>query len=259
MRHYIYTSKMQGVEITTRSRTPWISWTTSIISTLICMGTFTSSAALGNHLTLPGSQDLHHSQNSAGQPFIQQLETINTYTPPHSRSDLGTGASSILEKPAVALPLLHPSIANEGKSGTPSGLPDGVKTKSAPTSAIPGQKVTTQGHVNIGWNFLLNGRPHAAMAAYRQALRHSPHSAKAYIGMGITLKSMGNIEGAKYAIQHAIELNPQLSSALVHWGYLHADGHFGPSDFEAARRFFNQAFQLGDPFARIALLDLQDR
>jgi tetratricopeptide (TPR) repeat protein len=235
----------------------WISWTTMMTGALICMGTFTSSAALGNHLTLPGSQDLHDSQNSDRQPFIHQLETINKYIPPHSRPDLDASASSIFEKPAVALPPLPPSMANEREFGTPSQLPHVIITRKAATSAV--HKADAKSHVNMGWKFLLNGHPQAAMAAYREALRHSPHSANAYIGMGITLKSMGNIERAKHAIQQALELNPQLSSALVHLGYLHADSHFGHSDSETARRLFNQAFQLGDPFARIALLDLQYR
>ena len=111
----------------------------------------------------------------------------------------------------------------------------------------------------MGWVFLLNGRPQAALAAYREALRHHPNSADAYVGLGITLKSLGNVEQAKQAIQQALELNPDLSSALVHLGYLYADGLVGRSDPETARRLFDQASQLGDPFASIALLDLQSR
>jgi len=111
-----------------------------------------------------------------------------------------------------------------------------------------GTKNDAEGHVNMGWKFLLSGR-----------LRHQPNSANAYVGMGITLKSMGDVEQAKQAMQQALELNPRLSSALVHLGYLYADGHVGRSDPETARRLFDQASQLGDPFASIALLDLKSR
>lgn len=77
--------------------------------------------------------------------------------------------------------------------------------------------------------------------------------------MGITLKSLGNVEPARQVIQQALDLNPQLSSALVHLGYLYADGYLGPSDLKTAHRLFDQAFRLGDPFSGIALLDLQTR
>jgi len=109
----------------------------------------------------------------------------------------------------------------------------------------------------MGWRSLLNGQPENAMTAYQEAIRNHPNSANAYVGLGIALKSLGHMKHAKEAIQQALELNPQLSSALVVLGYLYADGHVGLSDQEAARRLFKQASQLGDPFASIALLDLQ--
>jgi Flp pilus assembly protein TadD len=103
----------------------------------------------------------------------------------------------------------------------------------------------------------LNGQTEEAMSAYRQALRHNPQSAHAYLGLGISLKDLGEVELAKKALVKAIDLDPRLPSALVHLGYLYAEGHYGTPDLSTARRLFKEAAQLGDPFAAIALLDLK--
>lgn len=235
-----------------------VSWPTLIIGAIIWMGMLTSSAALGSHLTLPGSHDLPHSQRSGNHPFIRQLETINNYTSPHSLSNSDGGALPIVENSAVPSSPLPPPTAIE-LDPEPSQRSKFTTMRKPVPSAVRVPKNDAEGHVSMGWKFLLNGRPQAAMAAYREALRHQPDSATAYVGMGITLKSMGNVEQAKEAIQQALELNPHLSSALVHLGYLYADGHVGHSDPKTARRLFDQAARLGDPFASIALLDLQSR
>jgi Flp pilus assembly protein TadD len=114
-------------------------------------------------------------------------------------------------------------------------------------------------HAKLGWQFLLNGQPQAAMAAYRQALIQNSESASAYLGLGISLKILGEVELAKKALVKAVSLDPDLPPALVHLGYLYAEGHFGQSDIKTARRLFQQASQLGDPFASIALLDMKPR
>ncbi len=114
-------------------------------------------------------------------------------------------------------------------------------------------------HAKLGWRFLLKEQPQAAIAAYREALRKNPRSAKAYLGLGISLKSLGKVRLAKKALLKAVNLNPSLPSALVHLGYLYAEGHFGQADHSTARRLFSEASQLGDPFATIALLDMKSR
>lgn len=229
-----------------------------MIGAIICMGMLTSSAALGSHLNLPGSQDLHHSQGSGHHPFIRQLETINNYTSRHSLSHANAETLPPVENSAITPPPLSPPIA-AGLEPIPSQRSQSTTTRNPLPSAILDNKHDAQDHVNLGWKFLLNGRPQAAMAAYREALRHHPDSANAHVGMGITLKSMGDVDQARQAIQQALEFNPHLSSALVHLGYLYADGHVGRSDPKTARRLFDQASRLGDPFAGIALLDLQAR
>jgi tetratricopeptide (TPR) repeat protein len=241
-----------------------------VCQALICLGTLTSSAAFGSHLSLPGSQDLHQTEDSDQQSLTRQLETINSYTPPHASSN----RDEEIQSDSHALPIDKSLPINEPSSDESSFLPPAKATKpggdsapgvpstdwkrSAPLSAKVHQHLA-QDHSEIGWMFLLSGRFQAATAAYREALRHHPDSATAYIGMGMVLKSLGKTEPAKQAIQHALRLNPRLSSALVHLGYLYADGRGGHSDSARARRLFKEAFQLGDPFAGIALLDLQSR
>jgi len=75
----------------------------------------------------------------------------------------------------------------------------------------------------------------------------------------MVLKSMGKIDMAKKALVKAVNLDAHLPSALVHLGYLYAEGHFGQADLTTARRLFREASQLGDPFASIALLDMKSR
>jgi tetratricopeptide (TPR) repeat protein len=230
----------------------------SSIGEVICLGLVTCTVALGSHLTLPGSQKLHHSEESDPDPFIRQLEKINRYTTPHFRTN---------GKDRTSIPTQDSSVSSSSPSYVPISEVREPASSLPPSSTmrkriLPGDGISkdnAQGHVNLGWKFLLDGRPQAAMAAYREALRRQPNSANAYIGMGITLKSMGNVERAVQAIQQALDLNPQLSSALVHMGYFYADGPIGYSDHETARRLFDQAFRLGDPFAGIALQDLGSR
>lgn len=95
------------------------------------------------------------------------------------------------------------------------------------------------------------------MAAYHQALTQNPKSAGAYLGLGISLKHLGKVGLAKKALLKAVDLDPHLPPALVHLGYLYAEGHFGQADLTTARRLFREASQLGDPFASIALLEMQ--
>lgn len=133
-------------------------------------------------------------------------------------------------------------------------------TKPSPPPTVVKQKTyITKPRTNAGWRLLLNGQPQAALTVYRQALKNNPQSASAYLGLGISLKSLGEMELAQKALTRAVDLDPRLPSALVHLGYLYAEGHLGQSDLSTARRLFSQAAQLGDPFASIALLDMKSR
>jgi tetratricopeptide (TPR) repeat protein len=230
---------------------------TFILSIIIGLGIMTWSSAQGSHLTLPGSQDLSHGDESDSQPFIRQLEKINNYIPPHAQPDRQNTTSSKIEDSALPTDPLHPSPTELKPIGSPQS--HSPPSKKPIHIAVLLHNNDTHDQTNAGWRSLLNGRPKDAIAAYQESLRTDPKSAEAYLGMGIALKSLGFINHAKDAIQQALELNPHLSSALVHLGYLYADGHIGPSDPKAAHRLFRQASQLGDPFASIALLDLESR
>jgi hypothetical protein len=227
-------------------------------SAIIGLGMLTSAAALGSHLTLPGSQDLHHAQKSDHHSLSRELEVINNYIPPHARQNSDSVTPPDIEHVGHPSPTLIPPIAAELEL-LPLPFPQS-STKNIPEQGVVlGPQPDNLDHANMGWEFLLSGRPQAAMAAYREALRHHPHSANAYVGIGMAFKSMGHLELAKQAIQRSLELNPHHSSALVHMGYLYANGHLGQSDPETAGRLFTRASRLGDPFAGIALLDLQSR
>ena len=175
-------------------------------------------------------------------------------------STLSSGPPQIQKPPQVQKPARSTQMA-------PASLPSSrTKQEMSPHTAPHSiqtvgnqKKQTVKPHTKLGWGFLLNEQPQAAMSAYRQALRQNPKSASAYLGLGISLKSLGKIELAKKAWLKAVNLDPHLPSALVHLGYLYAEGHFGQADLQTARRLFQEASQLGDPFATIALLDMKSR
>lgn len=239
------------------SRAPRASSVAFILSIIISLGILTWSSALGSHLTLPGSQDLSHGDESDPQPFTRQLEKINNYISPHSQSDLDSKISPKIKHSALPTRPLHQPDTELNPAEPQQSHSTPLKKPRHIAILLPNN--ATRDQTNLGWRSLLNGHPEDAIVAYQESLRTHPNSAEAYVGMGIALKSLGFIEDAKDAIHHALELNPHLSSALVHLGYLYADGQIGPSDPKAAHRLFNQASQLGDPFASIALLDLQSR
>lgn len=209
-----------------RNQTGGKVWMLTILSLVM------TSTALGNHLDSRIPFDIHKPdevRNPALDPTLQRF-----LSPPPNHQDTER----------VRQDRLHPTSPNP----LPITLPN-QKPGSAPP--IP--------HTQLGWKFLLNGDPDAALTAYRLALRDNPGSDKAYLGLGMALKSVGRTEDAKQAIDQALDLNPHLASALVHLGYLYADGQLGSPNPDTARTLFRQAIQIGDPFARVALLDLQSR
>ena len=199
-------------------------WTLTFFANTILLGLLIASSAAGSHLD---------SSTPAGPPPIHQPKQIQQKVRP-------------IPSAPVSLP--------QGPANQETLSP----TEPKPNSTVDGQKIPlAKPHTHLGWTFLLNGQTQAAMAAYRQALRHNPQSAQAYLGLGISLKNLGEVELAKKALGKAVDLDPRLPSALVHLGYLYAEGHYGIPDLSTARRLFKEAAQLGDPFAAIALLDLQ--
>lgn len=200
------------------------------LTTLILLA---SSTALGNHLDTHGIFDVTKPDEGVA---LKQDPTLQKFW---VRPNTATPKASETKSPEVHIDL----------TDSVSSPPPGLTSDQSPV--VP--------HMKLGWKFLVNGQPDAAMAAYRQALNRHPHSANALLGMGMTLKTLGKMDEAKEAITHALELDPRLAPALVHLGYLYADGQLGSPAPDTARHLFQQAQQIGDPFARIALLELRSR
>lgn len=132
--------------------------------------------------------------------------------------------------------------------------------QSFPVTTTPEQKTQkVKPYTKYAWRLVLKGKYKAAVNAYHQAIKKNPNAAPSYVGLGIALTNAGNIETAKKAFLKAIDLDSQLSSALVHLGYIYAQGALGQAEPKTALRLFRQASQLGDPFADIALLDMKSR
>ena len=105
---------------------------------------------------------------------------------------------------------------------------------------------------------MLEGNYIAAESAYRLALRHETNSAEAYLGLGMALMFQGKREQAILAYEEALKIHPSYAAALVHLGYAYADSlEEQPENHRKARSLFQQASDLGDPFALLALMGLK--
>ncbi len=210
-----------------RGLTPAFGLTLLFAGTLL-YGILVPTIAQSGHLEQPPS---------SSHPFqFKQYEIRNPASPP--------------KKTGTFNPNSQEDSPNQSLSPKPSPLKPSVKPK-PPVSSVP--------HTQRGWQYLLKGKTQFALSAYRKALRENPKSAMAYLGLGISLKRLGNSRTATKALIQAIKLDPQSPSVLVHVGYLYMEGLIGPANPDQARRLFRQAAKLGDPFARIALLELQSR
>jgi len=135
--------------------------------------------------------------------------------------------------------------------------PNGIRSQ----SGIPGPhpQLSANWHANVGWKLVLDGNYRGAEAAYRQSLRKNDKSAKAYLGLGMALSLQGNRHKAISAYEKAITIQPNYAAALVHLGYAYTKENTQGQNIAKARKLFKQASELGDPFALLALLDLQAR
>jgi tetratricopeptide (TPR) repeat protein len=123
-----------------------------------------------------------------------------------------------------------------------------------------GPQLSANWHTTVGWKLVLDGNYRGAESAYRQALRQNANSAQAYLGLGMALSLQGDRKKAISAYEEAIKIQPDYAAALVHLGYAYTEGNTeGGPNITKARTLFQQASKLGDPFALLALLDLQAR
>ncbi len=123
-------------------------------------------------------------------------------------------------------------------------------------SKIEGQD--EQWHKDLGWSLLIEGNYEGAAAAYREALRQNQDSAEAYLGLGSSLRMQHHIPAAIEAYEHAIQLQPDYTAALVHLGSIYAEGGPEHQDIDRAKQMYARASEQGDPFAKIALKDLNN-
>ena len=75
----------------------------------------------------------------------------------------------------------------------------------------------------------------------------------------MALSLQGNRQKAISAYEKAITIQPNYAAALVHLGYAYTKENAQGQNIAKARKLFKQASELGDPFALLALLDLQTR
>ncbi len=114
-------------------------------------------------------------------------------------------------------------------------------------------------HSELGWSLLVDGNYEGAVAAYREALRQNQDSAEAYVGLGSALKMQNEASAAIEAYEQALHLQPDNPAALVHLGAIYADGAPEHRNVEKAKQLYSRASQQGDPFATMALRDLNTR
>ena len=130
--------------------------------------------------TTASGSDLKLSLDSSGPPKIEELQKI-------------LKRASSPRKPPASMPTHR----------TTRGIP--LHTPAHTKQPVDFQKTqAVKPHAKLGWRFLLKEQPLAAMAAYREALRKNPRSAKAYLGLGISLKSLGKVRLAKKALLKAV-------------------------------------------------------
>ncbi len=75
----------------------------------------------------------------------------------------------------------------------------------------------------------------------------------------MALNLQGDRQKAISAYEKAIAIQPNYAAALVHLGYAYTEGDTKGQNIAKARTLFKQASELGDPFAMLALLDIQTR
>ncbi len=150
---------------------------------------------------------------------------------------------------------LAPKFENPDVTSNGMPLPD-LSYSASTTSSTLG----ASWHTKVGWTLILDGNYPAAEAAYRQALRHETESAEAYLGLGMALMFQGKREQAILAYEEALSIQPSYAAALVHLGYAYADSsHDQVESRIKAETLFQQASDLGDPFALLALMGLKEK
>jgi len=188
---------------------------------------------------------LHHKQSTLYQHMLRQgnysdaaiFESFQHIQPPQS----------------------HPASLFTMISAPPNAQASFNKTQGRSRAQKPIPRLSANWHARVGWTLVLDGNYRGAEAAYRQALRKNANSAKAYLGLGMALNLQGDRQKAISAYEKALTIQPNYAAALVHLGYAYTEGDTKGRKLAKARALFKQASELGDPFATLALLDIQAR
>ena len=218
--------------------------------------------------TSPAEKRVNSQETLTGSPSSQDSSGTNSVLLNHKQSALyqnmlrqgNYSDAAILESFQYIQPLQsNPSSLFTNISATPIAQSPTTNRPSQGRRVRHAPQLTAAWHTNVGWTLVLDGNYRGAEAAYRQALRQNAKSAKAYLGLGMALNLQGDRQKAITAYEKAVTLQPNYAAALVHLGYAYTEGNTKGQNIAKARTLFTQASELGDPFALLALLDLQGR
>lgn len=238
---------------------------------LLKLGTFTLLLVTAGFATLPGCSTPGESRFDAPTTLAEHEGTSNQQTSVllhHEQSTLyqhmlrqgNYSDAAIFESFQHIQPLQsHPSSLFTNISAPPTAQTPFKKIQGRLRAEGPIPQLSANWHARVGWALVLDGNYRGAEAAYRQALRKNPKSAKANLGLGMALSLQGDRQRAISAYEKAITIQPNYAAALVHLGYAYTEGNTKWQNIAKARTLFKQASKLGDPFAMLALLDIQAR
>ncbi len=238
---------------------------------LLKLGTFTLLLVTAGFATLPGC-------STSGEPRFEAPPTLAEHEGPskqqtsvlvnHKQSTLyqhmlmqgNYSDAAILKSFQHIQPLQAPPSSLFTDISAPLIVQASITNTRNPshTQGLTPQ-LSANWHARVGWMLVLDGNYRGAEAAYRQALRKNPKSAKANLGLGMALNLQGDRQKAISAYEKAIAIQPNYAAALVHLGYAYTEGDTKGQNIAKARTLFKQASELGDPFAMLALLDIQTR
>lgn len=209
---------------------------------------------------LDSQRSLEGKNNASGQPTSVLFNQDQASLYEHMLSQGHYSDAAILNSFQHIQPVQTPASSLFTNISAPMTVPSETNTlRSRSGIQRPYPQLSANWHTNVGWKLVLDGNYRGAEAAYRQALRKNNKSAKAFLGLGMALSLQGDRQKAINAYEKAITIQPNYPAALVHLGYAYTEKSTKGQNIAKARELFKQASELGDPFAMLALLDLEAR
>jgi eukaryotic-like serine/threonine-protein kinase len=121
----------------------------------------------------------------------------------------------------------------------PEGADERVRWYQAVVAAHPGNLAALN---NLGVALLDQGKPDAAIASFREALRLDPKFPFAHVNLGVALWAKSDLDGAIAAYREAIRLDPKYAFAHINFG----SALWATGDPDGAIASFREALQV-DP------------